>query len=84
MTRMNDLLGERACDLHPDAPIPCLECAGAKSSELDLKRGGYRGRSSTFEDHNPGADEKKRDVEVASIVREWFPRSAMLPGGAGI
>ncbi len=75
MTRMNALLGDRACLIHRDAPVPCLECAGSRLRDIDLKRGGYRGNRSRFEDSEPKHADENREVEASKIVQGWLHKT---------
>ncbi len=85
---MREILGNRACGHHPDAPMPCVECAGMAQSNRDRARGGFKGKVSKFEeDETPTADRERDEAEshaaaaVQATISRWGLRKQLHAEG---
>jgi hypothetical protein len=81
---MRKILGDRACNRHPDCPTPCVQCAGVSLSQVDQSRGGYRGIQRRFK-AEPDHDEDDDSEEVGtrqppSAVNEALRAWGIKPG----
>lgn len=78
---MSEILGDRACEKHPECPMPCVQCAGMSLSQADQARGGFRGLQRRFRDieHPPESDDddteevgvRQSPSAVRDALRAW-------------
>jgi len=84
---MREILGDRACREHPDAPRPCAECAGQAQSTKDRAKGGFKGTVSKFEEAGPTSDRERDEAEgqaqaaVRATISRWGLRKQLHAEG---
>lgn len=72
---MKQILGDRACEKHPDCPKPCVQCAGMALSQRDQAKGGYRGNVPRFEADPADKPHEDNTVKMAEAeIRSTISR----------
>ena len=81
---MREILGDRACEHHADAPMPCCQCAGIAQSSRDRAKGGFRGPQARFEESDTSSNsreiteaESNASAAVRATISQWGLRKQL-------